>query len=121
ENSYAKGTIQSGTGSYSSGFIHMNSDVHPQVTNCYSAVSSTENSNYRYAFVYNLVYAYNSEPVNTTNSFYDIEISNSEDDHSDAQGKTTEEMKTKSTYTGWDFDGIWDISPENYPHLRWEN
>lgn len=115
KNSYARGDINSGTGSHSAGFIIMNSDVHPNVENCYSAVSSTENSNYRYAFVYN------SGLVNTSNCFYDIEISNAEDDRSDAQGKETEEMKTQSTYTDWDFVEIWDISPDNYPHLRWEN
>lgn len=115
ENSYANGAINSGTGSHSAGFIIMNSGVHPNVENCYSAVSSTENANYRYAFVYNF------ELVNTSHCFYDIEISNAEDDRSDAQGKTTEEMKTQSTYTNWDFVEIWDITPDNYPHLRWEN
>lgn len=38
-------------------------------------------------------------------------------------GKTTAEMKTKSTYTdaGWDFDTIWAIKPginDGYPYLR---
>ncbi len=121
ENSYAKGTINSGANSYSAGFINMNSAVHPTVKNCYAAVSAVENSNYRFAFVYNFDFISTGNKVNTTNCFYDLEFSNAEDDHSDAKGKTTEEMKTQSTYTDWDFDTIWDISPDNYPHLRWEN
>lgn len=39
-------------------------------------------------------------------------------------GKTTTEMKTKSTFTdaGWDFVGIWGIDPtlnDSYPYLGW--
>mgnify|MGYP007046731356 CR=1 FL=1 len=34
-------------------------------------------------------------------------------------GKTTEEMKKKETYEGWDFDTVWDIKEgEEYPYLR---
>lgn len=37
----------------------------------------------------------------------------------EAYGKTTEEMKKKETYEGWDFDTIWDIKEgEGYPYLR---
>jgi hypothetical protein len=34
-----------------------------------------------------------------------------------AEGKTTAEMKQKSTYAGWDFSSVWDISG-GYPYLR---
>jgi F0F1-type ATP synthase membrane subunit c/vacuolar-type H+-ATPase subunit K len=39
------------------------------------------------------------------------------------EGKTTDEMKTKSTFTdvGWDFVNIWDICDgTNYPRLQWQ-
>ncbi|MCL1827531.1 MAG: T9SS type A sorting domain-containing protein [Candidatus Cloacimonetes bacterium] len=39
----------------------------------------------------------------------------------DVQGYNTEAMKDISTYSGWDFTTIWDISPEindGYPYLR---
>ena len=65
-----------------------------------------------------------------TNSFYDKYLS--EYDSSDSKdslrsfGRTTEQMKTKSTYTDWDFDSIWAIdSSDNtnkinggYPYLK---
>jgi len=37
-------------------------------------------------------------------------------------GKTTAEMQTQSTYTGWNFSSIWSILAEDndgYPHLIW--
>jgi len=39
-------------------------------------------------------------------------------------GKTTAQMKTKSTFTdaGWDFNDVWSIDPtinDGYPHLQW--
>jgi len=37
-----------------------------------------------------------------------------------ATGKTTTEMMTKSTFTGWDFDNIWTIEEgKTYPLLGW--
>jgi hypothetical protein len=38
-----------------------------------------------------------------------------------AVGKSTNEMKTKTTFEAWDFTNIWDIDPYNnfgFPHLR---
>lgn len=36
-------------------------------------------------------------------------------------GKTTDEMIMQSTFTGWDFNNIWDIEEdESYPYLRWQ-
>lgn len=35
-------------------------------------------------------------------------------------GKTTAQMKQQSTYSGWDFSSIWQITPNTYPRLRWE-
>jgi hypothetical protein len=54
--------------------------------------------------------------------FWDIESSNI-DSSAGGKGKTTAEMKTKSTFTdaGWDFETIWDISADindGYPFLK---
>ena len=38
-----------------------------------------------------------------------------------ANGKTTAEMKTKATYTNWDFSSVWDVvsgTNNGYPYLR---
>jgi len=38
-----------------------------------------------------------------------------------ANGKTTAEMKTKATYTNWDFSSVWDVASgtnNGYPYLR---
>ena len=51
-----------------------------------------------------------------TNSFFDIETTGQ------TGGKTTAEMKLRSTYTAWDFSTVWGIaSVENngYPYLQW--
>jgi hypothetical protein len=33
-------------------------------------------------------------------------------------GKTTSEMQTQSTFTGWDFSTVWNIASGTYPFLR---
>ena len=56
------------------------------------------------------------------NSVWDIQSSDCNTSHGGI-GKTTEEMKTKSTFTdaSWDFVNIWDICEgTNYPRLRWQ-
>jgi hypothetical protein len=57
--------------------------------------------------------------VEIDNSYYDKEIS-TQSDEGKGIGKTTAEMKQKSTYEGWDFDNVWGISGEvngGYPYL----
>jgi len=57
-----------------------------------------------------------------TTSFWDIETTGQEESDG-GEGKTTAEMKTKSTFTyaGWDFVNIWDICEgTNYPRLLWQ-
>ncbi len=34
-------------------------------------------------------------------------------------GKTTAEMQTQSTFTGWDFTDIWTMGASGYPELQW--
>lgn len=38
----------------------------------------------------------------------------------DTDGKTTAEMKTKSTYIDWDFINNWKMKNGDYPQLKWE-
>jgi hypothetical protein len=52
-------------------------------------------------------------------SYYDKEMSG-QSDTGKGEGKTTTEMKEKSTYEGWDFDKVWEISGEvngGYPYF----
>jgi len=56
-----------------------------------------------------------------TNNFWDINASKQLTSPEGATGKTTTEMKTKSTFTGWDFTNVWAIDPSKnngYPYLR---
>ena len=59
------------------------------------------------------------------NSLWDMDASG-QTYSSGGIGKTTEEMKTQSTYTdtGWDFSTIWAMDPainDGYPYLRYPN
>ncbi|MGG1634371.1 S-layer homology domain-containing protein [Paenibacillus sp. NRS-1760] len=51
-----------------------------------------------------------------TNSFYDTTASG-QVDTGKGEGKTTVEMQTASTYTGWDFTSQWYVFEGQYPQL----
>jgi len=53
-----------------------------------------------------------------TNSFWDTETSGYAVSNGGGTGKTTTEMQTQSTFTGWDFTSIWQINGTHYPVLR---
>ena len=55
-----------------------------------------------------------------SNSYFDKDVTIVRDE---SEGRTTQEMTTKSTFTNWDFDTIWSIngSPASYPYLKWQN
>ncbi|MCK5740853.1 MAG: T9SS type A sorting domain-containing protein, partial [Chlorobi bacterium] len=60
------------------------------------------------------------EKIDIKYSYYDIET-NSIDSSDGGTGKTTAQMKTRSTFETWDFDEIWGIDPEinnGYPFLK---
>lgn len=60
--------------------------------------------------------------VAATNSYWDTETSGTSSSAS-GTGKTSSEMKEEDTYSGWDFDSVWDIAAgtnDGYPSLRWE-
>ncbi|OAB41582.1 hypothetical protein PMSD_00245 [Paenibacillus macquariensis subsp. defensor] len=51
-------------------------------------------------------------------SFYDKEVSRQSDNSGKGIPKSTTEMKTKSTFTNWDFDTVWFIKAGQYPQLQ---
>ncbi len=83
-----------------------------KITNCYACGAMNVNPNQYGGLVGN-----NAGTV--TNSFWDTETTGLSTS-AGGTGKTTAEMKTQTTYTGWDFSTIWQIvggDGANYPDL----
>lgn len=102
-NSYFNGSVKCSTG-YSGG-IGMGTSA---LTNCYAV--STDN-----------IYAIGNNDVATT-CFYDKDVSGLTDTTCGTP-KSTSAMKMQATYTDWDFENVWGISPDindGYPYLLWE-
>lgn len=114
-NSYAKGSVSEAVdycrGGGLIGYVRDSS-----VSNCYSTGNiSTFNAGGLLG---------KSLDITIFNSFWDTETSGCATSEGGI-GKTTEQMKTKSTFTDWDFDTIWRIceAPDyvvTYPWLQWE-
>ncbi|GMU87449.1 MAG: hypothetical protein AMXMBFR48_26900 [Ignavibacteriales bacterium] len=105
-NCYATGNVTS-TGGTSGGFIGQPRSS--SMTNCYStgAVSSP-------APVGGFGGTFHASTA--TNCFWDTETSG-QPTSPGGTGKTTAQMKTQGTFTGWDFTNVWQISGD-YPDLR---
>lgn len=65
---------------------------------------------------------------NIENSYWDFETANQplgivsdEGNHTGIAGHTTNAMQTQDTYEDWDFDQVWAIAPNQYPHLKKAN
>ena len=83
------------------------------ITNCYS--TGHVEGRYEGGLV-----GYNNS-VSPKSSFWDVNTSG-QNESDGGEGKTTEEMMTKSTFTdaGWDFEEDWDIEEgETYPYFKW--
>ncbi|WP_099192677.1 GLUG motif-containing protein [Tepidibacter mesophilus] len=53
------------------------------------------------------------------NSYYDSEVSEYPPKKATDVARITSQMKSKTTFAGWDFENIWDIEEGNsYPYLR---
>ena len=70
-------------------------------------------------------FIYNSYLSDVTECFWDTETSGTTTSNGGI-GKTTAEMKVKSTFTdaGWSFPYIWDVDSlvnDGYPYLNWVN
>lgn len=115
-NCYATGSVESGT--RPGGFIGGCFGSDNLVENCYSTgvvTGSGIDGNRPGGFV-------GGDPSATiTNCFWDTETSGITVS-AKATGKTTAEMKTQSTFTGWDFATVWDIvEAVSYPTLSWQS
>ncbi|QOJ27553.1 MAG: T9SS type A sorting domain-containing protein [Ignavibacteriales bacterium] len=133
--SYSTCTVTT-TGLYTGGFIGF-SGSNNTITNCYATGSVTSTSGQTGGFAgrivsTNLVNCYSTGAVSgsslvggligsmmtasATNCFWDTETSG-QASSAGGTGKTTAQMKTQGTYTGWDFTTVWQISGD-YPDLR---
>ena len=110
-NSYSMCNIQ---GTYLlGGLIGQNS--WGTVTNTYS-MGSVDNASYKGGLIGT------SGGGAITSSYWDINTSG-QATSAGGTGKTTAEMKTQSTFVGWDFVNIWGISSiynNGYPCLQWQ-
>jgi|GEM_PF-756643 len=118
-NSYSRGTTDGDN--QTGGFIGSNHSG-ATVTNCYAAGALTGSSYNRGGFI-------GSNSSSVTASFWDTETSG-ESTSDGGTGKTTAEMKIRTTYTdaGWDFkdagtNDIWNIANsrnDGYPYHDWQ-
>jgi len=113
-NSYSTVSV---SGQYSAGgFIGMIDYL--DITHCYSN-GSVVFTNYGGGFVGDVMEFIFSE----TASYWDTQTSGQTNSWV-GTGKTTAEMMTQSTFTGWDFDSVWAIDPsinDGYPYLQWQD
>ena len=110
-SSYATGSV---TGNYVGGLAGYN--YSGTISNSYATGSVLGN------YVGGLVW-YNYGSGTISNSYYDKETTG-RTDTGKGTGKTTAEMKTQSTYEGWDFENTWVILStvvnKGYPILQWQ-
>lgn len=112
DNSYSNATVNATF--WVAGFI--GSSSHNSVINCYSTGIVNVGIGPHTGFISEVTGA------QIENSFWDTETSG-KSLSAGGTGKTTAEMKTKSTFTDatWDFDKIWNINSainNGYPYLR---
>jgi hypothetical protein len=77
------------------------------IENCYSIGQLNSSNKYGIS---------SSVSTNATNNFWNTETTGTNQSGMGI-GKTTNEMKVQSTYTGWDFTSVWGISGD-YPFLQ---
>ena len=82
------------------------------IKNCYSVGSVTGVEGNNHGFLGNK----GASCIDTLN-YWDKELSGQDSSAGNAEGKTTAEMQTESTFAGWDFASVWEIKPNNYPTL----
>ena len=58
-------------------------------------------------------------PITATSIYWDSEVSGVSTCNI-GESKTTSDLKTQSTFDGWDFDDIWSMPEDGYPVLAWE-
>ncbi|WP_210367430.1 hypothetical protein [Bacillus sp. REN3] len=127
EDSYANINMNLNTNYYGGGFLGT-ADSLTTVKNCYSSgfVDYTQSSPWDGISGF-VGYVRNNTDVVFNNCFWDTQTSGQPSiakissppstNVTGLLGKSTAEMKTQSTYTGWDFSNTWAIN-SNYPTLR---
>ncbi|MDD2627458.1 MAG: hypothetical protein PHR25_01505 [Clostridia bacterium] len=125
KNCYAKNKVVATAGA-AGGFIgfytNYGEDVSEEIENCY-AVNSTLTGTTVGGFIGT---SDKTEGEKAKSSYWDKTISGVATSFNLSNltaivGKTTSEMKKQSTYSGWDFNSVWSISPSKnggYPYLR---
>jgi hypothetical protein len=114
-NSYAMGNVTLANQGYIGSLVGENRS-NSTISNSYATGSVTGSEG-----VGGLV-GNNREGCTVTNGYYDTQTTG-QTDTDKGTGKTTAEMKTQSTYAGWDFETIWEINAtknSGYPALRWQ-
>jgi energy-converting hydrogenase Eha subunit F len=117
-NSYATGNVTGNGNGRVGGLVGGGSGYYGfTISNSYATGNGTGNG----SFVGGLV-GYGSGGT-ISNSYYDKETSG-RTDTGKGIGKSTAEMKTQSTYEGWDFEDTWAIANiivnKGYPILQWQ-
>lgn len=124
-NNYTKGTIQ-GIGCWHMADVAINVKngglagqvENCTILNCYSA--STVVSGLAYSTPGGLCGRVTGSGNYLAGNYWDTQVSGQLTSAFGAP-KTTAQMKTMGTYSGWDFTGIWRICDGmNYPRLKWE-
>jgi hypothetical protein len=119
-NSYSTASVNGGSGNNVgglAGFAYFSTILNSYSTG--SVVTSSSNRGGLIGAKYNIS---SLRSTTITDSFYD-KATSGQSDSGKGTGKTTAQMKTKATFTNWDFDTIWDIDTsgtinDGYPYLR---
>ena len=106
EDSYAIGKVASKTGKNTIGGIAGYSKS-STIKNSYASAQISSNGQ-------GLAYVYSFTTIQ--NSFFDSDIAGKTSPAS--QARTTQQMFSKDTYTGWDMESIWEHEEGAYPLLR---
>ncbi len=105
-DSYVKGSVISTSNhSYTGGLAGYSSSS--TIKNSYASAQISSNGQ-------GLAYVYSSTTIQ--NSFFDSDIAGKTSPAS--QARTTQQMFSKDTYTGWDMESIWEHKEGAYPLLR---
>jgi hypothetical protein len=91
------------------------------MTNCFAANGLTASDGTPGGVFGQSNYVNSNNAITITNSFWDTEVSRTSTSYIGGTGKITADMKTQSTFTGWDFTTpIWYLTPsynDGYPFL----
>jgi len=112
-NSYSTGSVSSSSHDVGGLIGRLDDDPLTVVSNCYAAgaVSGAYD-------VGGLVGVNDGAAI--TGSYYDAGTTG-QSDTGKGTGRTTEQMKNKYTFTGWDWDSVWGIQGgQTYPTLQWQ-